>query len=45
MSEGTVGEASGGGLGFLKFDSHDDLQPRLLKNDCVRFRIPKVKLK
>ena len=45
VSQGTVGVASGSGLGFPKFVSHNDLRPKLLKNDCLRFRIAKVKLK
>ena len=45
VSECMVGVASGSGLGFPKFVSHDDLRPKLLKEDCLRFRISKVRLK
>ena len=43
VTEGTL--ASGSGLGFPMFVSHADLRPKLLKNNCLRFQISKIKLK
>ena len=40
-----VGVVGGSGLGFPMFVSHADLRPKLLKNDCLLFRISKIKLK
>ena len=45
VTEEVVGVASGSGLGYAKFISHDDLRPKLLKNDCLRLCMSKVKLK
>ena len=40
-----VGVVGGCGLGFPMFVAHADLRPKLLKNDCLRFCVSKVKLK
>ena len=45
VSDGHVGMASGSGLGFSQFVGHSDLRPQLLKNDCLRLCISKIKLK
>ena len=45
VMEDVVGVASGSGLGFAKFVSHSDLRPKLLKNDCLRLCVSKIKLK
>ena len=40
-----VGVVGGCGLGFPTFVAHTELRPKLLKDDCLRFRISKIKLK
>ena len=40
-----VGVVGGCGLGFPTFVAHTELRPKLLKNDCLRFRVSKIKLK
>ena len=40
-----VGVVGGYGLGFPTFVAHAELRPKLLKNDCLRFRVSKIRHK